>query len=111
MRVAGFGHRATPSFGATRVLRRHHACVAHHLPGLLEATEAAKLGGERDRGHFGNPTQSLQRIDDGSQLLGRGIDSAIDGGIEPLDALSLVVDLEDQLDERRILLDVPSDLT
>src|SRR5690242_11153990 len=41
--IAGFGDGSALSFAATRVLRGHHAGVAHHLRGPLEATEAADL--------------------------------------------------------------------
>jgi hypothetical protein len=86
------------------VLGRHHARVAHHLPGFFEATETAELGCEGDRRHFGDSAQGLQRIDDGSQLLGCGSDGLVDSRIEAFDALALVVNLEDQLEQRRILL-------
>ncbi|MEO7037804.1 MAG: hypothetical protein ABI548_27805 [Polyangiaceae bacterium] len=76
------------------------------MPGLLKATEAAEFSRERHRRYFGHAPKSLQRIDDGPQLLGCGINGSINRGVEPLDTLPLVVDLQDQLDERRILLSV-----
>ena len=104
MRVACLGDGTASCLRAARVLGRNHPRVAHHLPGFLEATEAAELGCERDSRHFGEPSQSLQRIDDGSQLLGRGSDGLVDSRIEAFNALALMVNLEDQLEQRRILL-------
>src|SRR3954468_23223890 len=84
MRVARLGDRAAPSLGPTRVLGRHHAGVAHHLASFLEATEATELGRERHCRYFCNATQSLQRFDDRTELLGGGIDSSVNCGIEAL---------------------------
>src|SRR5882672_5673653 len=100
------GNRSAPRLRAARVLGRHHPGVTHHLRGLLKAAETAEFCGERDRRYFCDTTQCLQRMDDGSQLLGRNLDSAIDGPVEALNAMSLVVNLEDQLHERGVLLGV-----
>jgi hypothetical protein len=104
VRVAGLGDGAATRLWSARVLGRHHARVAHHLAGLLEATEAAEFGRECDGRYFCHASQRLQRFDDRSQLLGRGFDGLINRGVEALDALNLVIDLEDQLEQRRILL-------
>ena len=88
------------------MLGRHHACVAHHLPGFLEPTEAAEFGRECDGRYFCYTAQRLQRVHDRSPLLGRDCDGLIDRRIEALNALALVVDLENQLKQCCILLGV-----
>jgi hypothetical protein len=74
------------------------------LSGFLEATEAAEFGRECDGRYFCHAAQRLQRSDDRSQLLGRRFNGMINRRIEALDALPLVIDFEDQLEQRRILL-------
>ena len=66
MRVARLGDGAAPRLWSARVLGRHHARVAHHLAGFLEATEAAEFDCECDGRYFCDATQRLQGVDDRS---------------------------------------------
>jgi hypothetical protein len=63
--------------------------------------------GERDGGHLRDSAQRLERVDNGSELCRCRRDGAIDSSFEPFDALRLVIDLEDVVEECRVLVGVP----
>src|SRR5262249_6652899 len=103
MGVARLGDRAATVLGATRMLRWNHAGVAHHLSGLLETAEAAELSGQCDGRNLGNTAHRLQRVDDRAELVRRFGDRPIDGTVEAFDALSLMIDFENVVDQRCVL--------
>lgn len=106
VRVARLGDRAATGLGAAGAFRGDEPRVAHDLACALEAAECPELGGQRDGGELRDTTQGLQRVDDGFDMDGCRLDGAVDGAFESLDALRLVIDLHDVIEQGGVLLGV-----
>src|SRR5689334_5372789 len=89
--VAGLGDGAPTISLSARMLRGNEAGVAHDLSGVLKSREATELCSKRNSSHFGDASQSLERVDGSAELLRCSRRCAIDCGVESLDALRLVI--------------------
>ena len=103
MGVSGAGDAALGLPTAARVLGRDEPGVAHELGGFAEAAEGADLGDDGDGGQLGHAPQRLQRLDDCLLLGGSRFNGAIDGEVEPGQALTLMQDLGDTVGEGDLL--------